>query len=176
MEYNLTDEKVRIENLQKMLRTIFLVTGDAGYEVGISGVYGEGTRNAVLYFQKAHGLPTTGVADLAVWNAIAEEYGRLSPFAVPPCGITPFPNAQNTVVRSGERSDLVYIIQIMLNTLGMIYDFERVPISGFYDVSTTGAVRKYQEINSIDAPGGAVDRLTWNRMAEEYNRMVEYDA
>lgn len=174
MDFNLADDRVVIENLQKMLRTIYLITGDANYEVGISGVYGEGTQNAVRHFQQRHDLPVTGVVDLATWIAIADEYDRLSLFGNPPFSILPFPFVQNTVVRSGERSDLVYIIQIMLNTLSVLYDFEHVPISGFFDASTTDAVRKFQDINALPSPAGAVDRLTWNLMAEEYNHTVNY--
>ena len=174
MEFNLTDDRVLIENLQKMLRFLWLVTGEAQYEVGISGVYGEGTENAVRYFQQSNGLPVTGMVDLATWTSISEEYDRLSFYGEPPFGITPFLPERNTIVRSGERSDLVYIIQIMLNTLDVLYDFGYVPISGLYDRETAAAVRKIQEINGLPSPVGAVDRLTWNVMAEEYNNALRY--
>lgn len=175
MQFNLADDRVVVENLQKMLRTIFLITGDTNYEIGVSGVYGEGTINAVRYFQQSHHLPVIGIVDLPTWIAIADEYDRLSLFGNPPRGIAPFPYVQNTVVKSGERSDLVTIIQLILNTLTVLYDFAHVPISGFYDASTADAVRKFQDINALPSPAGAVDRLTWNMLAEEYNHTVNYD-
>lgn len=174
MEYNLTDDRVLIENLQKMLRLIWIVTGEEAYEVGISGVYGEGTENAVRYFQQKNNLPVTGVVDLVTWNGIVEEYNRLSLYGVPPLGIRPFLQEGDAQVSGGERSDLVYVIQIMLNTLDVLYDFGYVPISGYYDPSTENAVRKFREINGL-SPSGAVDRLTWNLMAEAYNNALNYD-
>lgn len=175
MEFNLTDDRVLIENLQKMLRLIWLVTGEDAYEVGVSGVYGEGTETAVRAFQQRNNLPVTGVVDLTTWNAIFEEYNRLLFLSESPLGITPFSSDRNTVVRSGERSDLVYIIQIMLNTLDVLYDFGYIPVSGFYDQATGAAVRKFQEINALPTPSGSVDRLTWNAMAEAYNNALSYD-
>ncbi len=175
MEFNLTDDRVLIENLQKMLRLIWLVTGENDYEVGVSGVYGEGTENAIRAFQQRNNLPVTGVVDLATWTAISAEYDRLSFLGESPLGITPFLPERNAIVRSGERSDLVYIIQIMLNTLDVLYDFGYVPISGFYESGTADAVRKFQEINALPSPSGAVDRLTWNAMAEAYNNALDYD-
>ena len=175
MEYNLTEDRVLIENLQKMLRFLWLVTGEDAYEVGVSGVYGEGTENAVRSFQQKNRLPVTGVVDLDTWNAIVEEYSRLSLYGESPLGISPFPKGREDAVRSGERSDLVYIIQIMLNTLDVVYDFGYVPISGLFDRETAAAVGKFQEINGLPSPKGTVDRLTWNAMAQEYNNALGYE-
>lgn len=175
MEFNLTDDRVLIENLQKMLRLIWLVTGDDGYEVGVSGVYGEETEQSVRYFQQTHNIPVTGVVDFPTWTAIAEEYDRLSLYGEPPLGIRPFLPEGKAIVKSGERSDLVTIIQIMLNTLDVLYDFGYVPISGLYEQGTVDAVRKFQEINALPSPSGAVDRLTWNAMADAYNKALRYD-
>ncbi len=175
MEYNLTDERVQIENLQKMLRFLWLVTGEEAYEVGVSGVYGEGTEQAVRAFQQKNGLPVTGVVDLATWNRISTEYERLRFLGESPLGIRPFPTDRDAVVPGGERSDLVYILQIMLNTLDVLYDFGYVPISGYYDRGTAEAVRKFQEINGLANRSGTVDRMTWNALAEEFNNALSYD-
>ncbi len=175
MIYDLSDERVRVENLQRMLRLLWMVTGEAPYEVGINGVYGEGTEAAVRYFQERHGLPVTGVADYVTWEAIREEYDRLSLYGEPPLGIRPFLAERNGMVRSGEESDLVMIIQIMLDTLGVLYDFDYVPRNGRFDKATVDAVRKFQQLNDLPSPSGAVDRLTWNLLAEAYNRALVYD-
>jgi len=175
MEFNLTDERVRVENLQKMLRLLWLVTGDEGYEVGVSGTFGEGTEMAVRHFQAENGLPVTGVADLATWEAIRAEYERLAFLAEPPMPIYPFLRERSGVVRFGERSDLVAIIQLMLDALDPLYDFAYVPKSGIFDSATVEAVRKFQTINDLPSPSGAVDRLTWNALAEEYNSLPDFE-
>ncbi len=175
MNNNLTDEQVRVENLQQMLRLLWLVTGDNGYEVAISGVYGEGTENAVRHFQQKNGLAVTGIANLETWTAIRREYERLSLYGEPPLPIRPFLAERDGIVQSGETSDLVVIIQIMLDSVSLLYDFPYVPRSGTYDKPTVDAVRKFQQINAIPSPSGAVDRLTWNLLAEAYNQSLVYD-
>ncbi len=168
MTYNLSDESVRVANLQELLRTLWLVTGEDGYEVGANGTFGEGTERAVRYFQIQHGLPVTGVADLATWNAIREEADALRYLTLPPRPIRPFYPERDAAVRYGEVSDVVTIIQIMLDALSSRYDFVYIPVSGVYDKATADAVRQFQEAGGIPSPAGVVDRLTWNALAEEY--------
>ena len=42
----------------------------AGYRVTIDGMFGPGTRTAVLKFQTAHGLPATGQINTTTWTAL----------------------------------------------------------------------------------------------------------
>ncbi|MBI1250969.1 MAG: hypothetical protein GC189_05835 [Alphaproteobacteria bacterium] len=55
-----------VQTLQRMLNAL-------GYAVGVDdGIFGPGTRRAVLAFQDEHGLPATGVADQATRDAISK--------------------------------------------------------------------------------------------------------
>ncbi|MBQ7499622.1 MAG: peptidoglycan-binding protein [Clostridia bacterium] len=48
-----------------------------GFEpAAINGCYDEMTENAVMSFQKIHGLPQTGSVDKATWNELAGAYNR----------------------------------------------------------------------------------------------------
>ena len=89
-----------------------------------------------------------------------------------PSGIKPFPDTGNYEMRSGERHDLVMILQIMLCELKLYYDdFGAVGLCGVYDSATEEAVRTYQRICGMPETG-CVDVPTWNRLAEEFNAAI----
>lgn len=50
-------------------------------KVGVDGIYGDQTRNAVLKFQNIFGLPQTGVVDYRTWYKIQEIYVGVSRIA-----------------------------------------------------------------------------------------------
>lgn len=172
MEENLSDNRVFVGNLQEMLRTLALVSGDERYETAVSGTFGEGTERALRYFQETHRLPVTGVVDLDTWTTLTECYEEALLSKNPPLGISPYPISRKDAVCGGEAGSLVYVIQVMLETLSQIYDFSDLVICGSYNDATTAAIRKFQETNGFPSPTGTVDRLTWNCMAEEYNHLV----
>ena len=84
-------------------------------------------------------------------------------------GIYPFPDIDYYEVERGERYALVAIIQIMLDVLRLYYDsFGAVSFGGVYDEITENAIKEFQKANGL-SQSGRVDRITWNRLAEEYN-------
>ena len=90
-------------------------------------------------------------------------------------GIKPFPAYPDFEMRSGDRYDLVIILQIMLGALKLYYDdFGAVCAGGVFDDETERAVRSYQTVTKLPVTG-CVDRETWNHLAEEYNAVL-YDA
>ena len=91
-----------------------------------------------------------------------------------PAAICPFPDVSGYAVKRGEHSDLVAMIQLILENLAPIYDFGAIPLSGVMDAATEAAVRRFQEVNGIE-PTGEVDLGTWNRMAEEYDLACDCD-
>ena len=92
-----------------------------------------------------------------------------------PKGICPFPQKEGFTVKTGERHDLVTVIQLMLCELKVWYDcFGEVTPAGIYDGATEEAVRAYQKAAGLDETG-CVDVVTWNRLAEEYNAAVYED-
>ena len=62
-----------IRSLQTMLQVI--AENDSSHPPLIpDGIYGPDTVKAVSVFQRKHGLPVTGVTDLATWEAIHAVY------------------------------------------------------------------------------------------------------
>jgi len=138
--------------------------------VNPDGIYGDETRNAVAEFQRIYGLPVTGMTDMNTWNRIYFEYEKAAKERKPPAMISPFPSDEGYVIKSGETSDLVSIVQFMLKLLGDIYDgIEGKEPEGVYSESTASDIRKFQQSAGLPVTGD-IDKATWNALAEAYNR------
>lgn len=164
--YDYRDEEARIRILQEMLRYIARASGDPALNVAVDGRYDRGTENAVRAFQRKYGISETGRVDYATWQKIREVYGTYR--ADGGGGLFPFPDAHGGI-RAGEKSSLVLILQIMLDSIRIFYDgYGEVPLSGVYDRATEEAIRAFQRANLLDVTG-VTDRITWNRLAAAYN-------
>lgn len=162
--YDSTDRKTRTRVLQRMLRAL------VNPNVRESGQYDEATRDAVRQFQRMRGYPATGIADRRTWEEMSRLYRERTENLVTE-GIRPFVGADRRIYPR-ERSDLVMILQLILNELRIRYDgFGPIPLSGIYDEMTEGAVREFQRINLLPMDG-VTDARTWNRMARQYSDVV----
>lgn len=162
-----------IREVQERLRSLHF----GGYPIDLiipDGIYDEPTRTAVSQFQRFIGLPITGIVDRATWDALygahrAAEFERSRPNP-----LYPFPESAGYVLTPGEVSDIVMIIQLMLDTLGAHYDGIEVTPTGEYDDQTRRAVENFQRINALPVTGH-IDKATWNRLADVYNRFNNID-
>ena len=162
--YDSTDREMRTRILQRMLRAL------AESDVRESGQYDEATREAVRRFQRMRGYPATGIADRRTWEEMSRLYRERSGDLATE-GIRPFVGPDRRIYPR-ERSDLVMMLQLILNELRIRYDgFGPIPLSGIYDEMTEGAVREFQRINLLPMDG-ITDARTWNRMARQYNDVV----
>ena len=159
-----TDREMRTRILQRMLRAL------AESDVRESGQYDEATREAVRRFQRMRGYPATGIADRRTWEEMSRLYREREADAMIE-GIRPFVGRERRIYPR-ERSDLVMILQLILNELRIRYDgFGPIPLSGIYDELTEEAVREFQRINLLPTDG-ITDARTWNRMARQYNDVL----
>ena len=157
--------------IQNYLRILY----KSGYDinqVAPDGIYGEETRDAVIGFQTIVGLPATGKVDIFTWDALREEYLNSSqsdgtpifPFASRLCGDT---------VSLGDTCDVVYIIQVMLDTVSINYtSIDGIEIDGIFGDQTYEAVKEFQRLNGL-FESGEVDLQTWNYLAETYNSYIK---
>ena len=75
----------------------------------------------------------------------------------------------------GTQDNVVYIIQHMLEVVSQeINELGNVELNGVYDPATEEAVKNFQRISLID-PTGIVDATTFNRLANEYERINSYN-
>ncbi|MBQ7835823.1 MAG: peptidoglycan-binding protein [Clostridia bacterium] len=171
---DISDGPEMTKRLQAMLRALSKWTADPMLGVAINGRFDEGTKNAVTHFQKKYFLPPTGDVNFDTWDAITDLYKTYESIYGQTEGIYPFPTSHDFIVTPGERSNLVYVLQIMLNELRRSYDsYGHLPLNGRYDLSMTRAIEEFQRAQGVEV-NGIVDRSTWNRLADEYNALVRY--
>lgn len=74
----------------------------------------------------------------------------------------------------GDSGRYVELIQIRLNRISRNFPGipKIYPVDGFFDTSTTDAVRKFQEVFSL-TPDGIVGKATWNMITHIYNSVKD---
>lgn len=166
--YDRGDQGQRIRILQRMLRAAADRESWEGEIPRETGRYDDVTRGAVRQFQRRRGWPETGIVDRRTWEEMSRLYREWMTVPEP---IRPFGERERRI-RARERSDLVMILQMMLNELRIRYDgYGHIPLSGIYDDATQNAVRTFQRVNLLPMDG-ETDVHTWNRMAQQYNDVL----
>ncbi len=133
-----------------------------------SSEYTAETALAVRAYQQAYGLPVTGEIDEDTWNSIATTYRLLTDEAIP---LTIFPHG-GFILQQGDTGELVYLVQVLLNTLARRYhNLPVIPVSGSYDVPTSDAVMRLQGLAALPE-NGVLDRVTWDHLASFINQLT----
>ncbi len=164
MTYTDWQRRDHIREIQEYLRTIALTDNNYN-ELAVDGIYGEETANAVRQYQLANNLPVTGTVDSVTWERLSADYlNALTLFseAVP---LRVFPSPQYRI-RIGDRGEVVYILQAILNTLGDVT--EAIAVTGEFDKATQDRVKALQKISGFEE-NGEVDRAFWDHLASWYN-------
>lgn len=159
-----------VRNLQRYLRR--LSYEDNGIlPIPVDGIFGSRTEEALSEFQRMSGLPVTGRADKASWDALFAEYARLLREEDTRLASDFFPRTPaDYETTPGEQSSFVSLLQFVLNELRISYDtLPLLVITGIYDDPTARSVTEFQRIHGIPQ-SGRVNRNTWNRLSEEYNQ------
>lgn len=167
---DITDEerKLYIREIQELLRSLEIAKN--GYsDVPIDGIFGPKTGDAVMAFQRAHGLAPTGVADRVTFYRIVEEYSVLAAKDVLTIPIKGFPTAAGFAFRLGDAGDGVAFLNIMLRTLSDTFgNIPKPSDSRDYTDATASAVAVMQTALGL-APTGVTNRQTWNGITGLYN-------
>ncbi|WP_066190350.1 peptidoglycan-binding protein [Gracilibacillus timonensis] len=123
-----------------------------GYNAGVAdGIFGPGTRQAVISFQGDHFISTDGIVGEVTWNILfkgtANGIGATYP---------------GYVLSVGSQGDSVKIIQNQLNRLG----FNVGSADGIFGAGTENGVKAYQESRNL-AMDGIVGPNTWNKLMSD---------
>ncbi len=164
---NANDEKALIKEVQDMLYYISFFDKNIP-RINPDGIFGEKTREAVTEFQREYGLPLTGEVDYATWNRLYEIYSSLSNTNDLPLALHVFPNPPYNVT-DNEKSNVVYVVQIIINTLAYHLDIPNVALDGVMGPETQKSVREFQRINRLPQTW-IVDKRTWNALSSAYSR------
>ncbi len=118
-----------------------------GANITADGIFGNGTREAVIRFQTNNNLTPDGIVGRNTWNALL----NLNPTA--------------TTIRQGDRSANVEYLQRKL--LSKLYPI--TSIDGTFGPETARAVRAFQTENNL-TPDGIVGRNTWRALSQSAGR------
>lgn len=155
-----------IRSLQTMLRVISAGNGQR-MSVVPDGIYGRQTMAAVSDFQRSKGLPVTGVADQATWEAIVADYDPAL-IAVGPAQPITVVLGPNEVIRRGESHPNVYLAQSMLTILAEVYKSIALPsLNGLIDFPTSDSLSSFQLLSTLPMTG-ELDKRTWKHLALHY--------
>lgn len=155
-----------IKELQYYLRTISAADSRVR-PVGIDGIYGDETREAVRNFQQAHSLPVTGNVTPDDWRSIVGVYSELIRKLAPHRSIKAIRDP-SYVFMPGDRNDAVYFLQIMLNALARRFENITAPtISGVYDEQTIKAAEHFMRMHD----SAQLDKTVWNSISDNYNTL-----
>lgn len=169
MHGNNSDEFIR--EVQNMLRTVGYSTGGDELAVPENGILDGATVRALERFGELYDIDESGKLDEATYAALKNTYEKELFKRGHTAAIRPYPEKDGYELSLGESSELVFILQLMLNSLMLYYDLPRIAPSGTFDGETYRAVCDFQRINMLPVTGN-VDRYTWERLAEEYNETV----
>jgi peptidoglycan hydrolase-like protein with peptidoglycan-binding domain len=158
MPYTQQQRQAHIRELQRMLYALSFVD-DAIPKVIPDGIYGRETAQAVRAFQQRNNLHPTGETNRATWDEIVRLYlERVAQTAHP---VDAYPHASRFLTL-GDEGLAVYIVQAILNLLGIQYEnMQQIPVTGKYDATTQQAVREFQK-HSGQKETGNTDPATWN--------------
>ena len=124
-------------------------------KVTVDGSYGRLTEARVKEYQKAKGLPVTGVTDARVWKALMAPAPVTAPTPTPATTssalTTEFTAYKKTTLRLGSKGVAVKVLQQGLG--GLVVD-------GSFGSRTLAAVKAFQTSRRLSATG-VVDAKTW---------------
>ena len=164
--YQAEERSEAIRHIQTYLREIQIAEGKT-VTVPIDGIYDSATKRAVEEFQREHGLPQSGEVDRRTFDILYQAYLAAEFENSEPLPLYVFP--YDRIVSEGEVSDLVMIIQIILNALHYHYDeIPELQVDGVYAPALAGIVRSFQMKNGLPATG-EVDKATWNALIRNFD-------
>ncbi len=141
--------------------------------ISIDGIFGAGTRDAVIAFQRAYGLDETGEVNIATWDRLYREYvGILEslPEGYFSSNTIPYPG---TVLRLGSQGEGVKALQEYLNYIGNTYtQIPKLDVDGVFGVGTEAAVLAYKNIFGLGEQP-IVSASTWDSITSTYRDLFD---
>lgn len=159
-----------VRSLQTMLRMIDTDNGNLSNIIP-DGTYGQQTKNAVRNYQRAVGLPATGVANFATWQQLTRQYqqSRTDQMQAAPLLIVLQPNQR---ILPGEQNRHLFLIQSMLRVLsGLLANMPAANISGVHDLPSQQAVSFLKSMSEMDA-NPVIDKTFYELLNRVYRAMA----
>ena len=135
------------------------------WRISEDGVFGPGTRDAVMAFQSVFGLSVDGVVGQITWDRLMWEAANCAGGGGTPPSIPPYPGSP---IRQGATGENVRLIQQAINRLVPLYPGRlwRISEDGVFGPGTRDAVMAFQSIFGLSIDG-VVGQITWDRLMRE---------
>ena len=172
--YNAENKETPILEIQRILRNVdYFENGQSA--IRLTGTYNEETRQGVKNFQEKYGLPVTGMVDGATWQLLQAVDRATRDAQALARAVYILPRSTEYTLYPGVRDNVVYVIQHMINVISQEYDgIATMEFTGVYDSATENAIKEFQRINLLEN-SGILDPATFNRLADEYERINSYN-
>jgi peptidoglycan hydrolase-like protein with peptidoglycan-binding domain len=135
------------------------------WRIAEDGIFGNGTRDAVMAFQRIFGLTVDGIVGPITWRRLMEEaYMNLRPTPE----IPPFPGTNLSVGSTGPN---VRLVQEAINKIAPYHPGRLwiLNVDGIFGNNTRDAIFAFQSIFGLPITG-IVGQVTWDRLMQEaYN-------
>lgn len=137
--------------------------------VVVDGMFGTGTRNAVIAFQRQFDLTPDGIVGPATWNLILTTANKIDEGDEPSSSLPPFPG---TALRLGSRGNDVQLIQERLKAISIYYTaIPDTVADGIFGAGTEASVIAFQRLMGIPADG-IVGQQTWYLINQTYTELI----
>ena len=161
--YYLNDKRAAVREVQKYLNSIY----GASRHISESGFYDEGTKAAVIEFQKENDLLPTGAVNNETFSALYREYKRVNMRRA-------IKKSALTITFPIKRNDLTEEIRIISKKMASLLDYYGVyhtlRPSPIFTKEMEVCVRKLRQIYRL--PGDdIIDEELYLRISEDYRRI-----
>jgi len=131
------------------------------------GVFGEGTMEAVMAFQREFHLPVTGTVDNATWDAIVLAWTAAEERMSLPQPTSNLPSWQYSTP-SGQASVYLLLSQAIFKALGTVLEgIEPCPADGVNSGACTRNIRWLQRRAGL-RESGALGKAEWDALTQLY--------
>jgi peptidoglycan hydrolase-like protein with peptidoglycan-binding domain len=165
------DVRPRVTIIQYFL-TVLSSYYDTIPEVQITGTFDPQTRVGVIEFQKAMGLPATGIVDKKTWDTMYNTILGILDTLPAEAVYLPYIRPHGIVYRLGMGIEYpaILFIQEMLSFISQSTpQIPRIHANGIYDEATEIAVKAFQSTFGLE-PTGVVDDKTWDLLNNVYRQ------
>ena len=138
-------------------------------QIGVDGVFGSETYNAVVNFQRLYGLTADGIVGRTTWNMLVNAYNGV---------LKSLPNEYKSYssllypgyfITTGASGNVVTQLQTFLRVIAQNdRSVPMVTVDGSYGTQTAAAVTAVQRQAGLPQ-NGQVGPLTWNAIVNLYN-------
>ncbi len=137
--------------------------------VVVDGIFGSGTRTAVIAFQRQFDLLADGIVGPATWDLLLRTANDIDEGDGPSSSLPTFPG---TLLRLGSRGNDVQLMQQRLKSISIYYpSIPDLNADGIFGPATEASVIAFQRLMGIPSDG-IIGQQTWNLINQTFQELM----